>query len=79
MGGEPEGYKLSEEPHALRLACLSLREKPERSVHMQVGARHPCQLRVGISDETRQRRDPEALPYSNDLRLGVRGPKRNPR
>ena len=41
--GEPAGYELSEEPHALRLACLPLREKPERSVHVQVGARRPHQ------------------------------------
>jgi hypothetical protein len=41
--GEPAGYELSEEPHALRLACLPLREKPERSIHVQVGARHPHQ------------------------------------
>src|SRR3984957_19513026 len=31
------------------------------------------------SDEARQCRDPETLPYSNDLRLGVRGPEGNPR
>jgi AcrR family transcriptional regulator len=77
--GEPAGYELGEEPHALRLACLPLREKPERSVHVQVGARHPRQQGVGISDEARQRRDPEPLPYRNDLRRGVRGPERNPR
>ena len=41
--GEPAGYELGEEPHALRLACLPLREKPERSIHVQVGARHPHQ------------------------------------
>ncbi len=41
--GEPAGYELSEEPHALRLARLPLCEKPERSVHVQVGARHPYQ------------------------------------
>ena len=41
--GEPAGYELSEEPHALRLACLALGEKPERSVHVQVGARRPRQ------------------------------------
>jgi iron complex outermembrane receptor protein len=37
------GYELGEEPHALRLACLPLREKPERPMHGQVGARHPHQ------------------------------------
>ena len=41
--GEPAGYELREEPHALRLACLPLCEKPERSVDVQVGARHPHQ------------------------------------
>jgi hypothetical protein len=46
---------------------------------VQVGARHPHQQGVGISDEARQCRDPEPLPYSNDLRLGVRGPEWNPR
>src|SRR6185312_3008792 len=74
---EPAGYELREEPHALRLACLPLCEKPERSVHVQVGARHPHQLGVGISDEARQCRHPEPLPYCNDLRLAVRGPERN--
>src|SRR3984957_12169750 len=39
--GEPAGYELGEEPHALRLACLPLCEKPNRSVHVQVCARHP--------------------------------------
>src|SRR5438309_10971091 len=75
---EPAGYELSEEPHALRLACLPLREKPERSMHVQVGARHPHQQGVGISDEARQCRHPEPLPYCDDLRLAVRGPERNP-
>jgi len=41
--GEPAGYELSEEPRALRLVCLPLCEKPERSVHVQVGARHSHQ------------------------------------
>jgi hypothetical protein len=41
--GEPAGYELGEEPHALRLACLPLGEKPERAVHVQVGARNPHQ------------------------------------
>ena len=77
--GEPAGYELGEEPHALRLACLPLREKPERSVHVQVGARHPRQQGVGVSNEARQGRDPEPLPYCNDLRLAVRGPEWNPR
>ena len=31
---EPAGYELGEEPHSLRLARLSLREKPERPVHV---------------------------------------------
>jgi hypothetical protein len=39
--GEPAGYELSEEPHALRLTCLPLGQKPERSVHVQVSAWHP--------------------------------------
>jgi hypothetical protein len=41
--GEPARYELREEPHALRLACLPLCEKPNRSVHVQVGARRPHQ------------------------------------
>jgi hypothetical protein len=41
--GEPAGYELREEPHALRLACLPLCEEPNRSVHVQVGTRHPHQ------------------------------------
>jgi hypothetical protein len=41
------------EPHALRLACLPLCEKPERSVNVQVGARHPHQQGVGIVNEAR--------------------------
>ena len=77
--GEPAGYELGEEPHALRLARLALCEEPERSVHVQVGARHPHQQRVGISDEARQCRDPKPLPYRGDLPLGVGGPERNPR
>src|SRR5256886_526459 len=77
--GEPAGYELREEPHALGPACLPLCEEPERSVHVQVGTRHPHQQGVGISDEARQCRDPDSLPYSNDLRLGVRGPEWNPR
>jgi predicted TIM-barrel fold metal-dependent hydrolase len=77
--GEPAGYELGEEPHALGLACLPLGEKPERSIHVQVGARHSYQQGVGISDEAWQRRDPEPLPYGDDLRRGVRGPERNPR
>src|SRR5579859_2221909 len=76
--GEPAGYELGEEPHALRLACLALCEKPERSVHVQVGARRPHQQGVGISDKARQCRHPEPLPYCNDLRLAVRGPERTP-
>src|SRR6185312_5059268 len=75
---EPAGCELREEPHALRLACLPLCEKPDRSVHVQVGARHPHQQRVGIADEARQCRDPEPLPYSSDLRPGVTGPEWNP-
>jgi hypothetical protein len=43
VSGEPAGYELSEEPHALRLACLPLCEEPKRSVHVQVGTRHPHQ------------------------------------
>ena len=46
---------------------------------MQVGARDPHQQRVGIADEARQCRDPEPLPYSDDLRRGVRDPEWNPR
>src|SRR3546814_15396713 len=44
---------------------------------MQVGARHPHQQGVGISDEARQCRDPEPLAYSCNLRPGVRDPERN--
>lgn len=47
-------------------------ENPKRPVHVQVGARHPRQKRVGIADEARQCRDPEPLAYSRDLRRGVR-------
>src|ERR1700744_2590150 len=79
VGGEPAGYELGEEPHALRLACLPLGEKPNRSVHVQAGARNPRQQGVGIANEARQRRHPEPLPYSRDLALGVRGPERNAR
>ena len=34
---------------------------------------------VGVANEAREGRHPEPLPYSNDLRLRVRGPERNPR
>src|SRR3984957_18514241 len=60
--GEPAGYELGEEPHALGLACLPLCEKPNRSVHVQVGARRPREQGVGIPDEARQGRHPEPLP-----------------
>src|SRR6266700_5108147 len=69
--GEPTGYELNEELHALRLACLPLCEKPNRSVHVQVGARDPHQQGVGIANEAWQCRHPEPLPCSSDLRLGV--------
>ena len=36
MRGEPKRYELRKKPHALRLACLTLREEPERSVNVQV-------------------------------------------
>src|ERR1700694_1052462 len=77
--GEPAGYELGEEPDALRLACLPLCEKPNRSVYVQVGARDPPQQVVGIANEARQCRHPEPLPHCSDLRLGVRAPERNPR
>ena len=48
-------------------------------MHGQVGARHPHQQRVGISDEARQFRHPDPLLRRYDLRLGVRGPERNSR
>src|SRR4030081_2618261 len=64
--GEPARYELREEPHALRLTCFPLREKPERSMDVQVGARHPDQQGVGISDEARQYRHPKPLLYCND-------------
>jgi len=34
--GEPAGYELREEPHALRLACSLLCEGQKPSVHVQV-------------------------------------------
>jgi hypothetical protein len=36
--GKPAGYEVGEEPHAFRLARLALREKPERSVHVEARA-----------------------------------------
>ena len=33
--GEPAGYELREEPHALRLTRFALREEPERAVHVR--------------------------------------------
>jgi len=41
VGGKSARQKFRKQPHALRLAGLALREKPERSVHVKVGARHP--------------------------------------
>lgn len=79
LRGEPVEYELREEPQALRLACLPLCDQPNRSVHVQVGIRHPHQHGGGIADEARQYRHHEPLPYSNDLRLGVSGPEWNPR
>ena len=46
-------------------------------MHAQVGARHPDQQRVGVSDETWQHRHPETLPYRDDLSFGIRGPEGN--
>ena len=77
MRGEPAGYELREEPHALCLARLALREEPERPVQMEGGSRHPHQKLVGVADEAGQCRHPEPLPYRGDLRLGVRDPERN--
>jgi hypothetical protein len=57
---------------------LIMCEKPERSMHVKVGARHPHQVRVGISNEAWQCAYPKPLPYGNDLRLGVRGSGWNP-
>lgn len=34
VGGESAGHELGEEPHALRLACLALSEKPNRSIQV---------------------------------------------
>ncbi|MDB5537938.1 MAG: hypothetical protein JWQ65_2813 [Devosia sp.] len=62
------GHKLRKEPHALGLACLSLGEKPNRSIEMQVGIWHPLQPGIGVSDETRERRDADTLPHRRDLR-----------
>ena len=81
----PPGAKVTIHQHldigqgGLRLACLPLCEKPNRSVHVQVGTRRPHQQGVGIANKAWQRRDPEPLPYSSDLRLRVRDPERNPR
>jgi hypothetical protein len=50
-----------------------------QSVLVQGGARRPRQQRVGVSDEARQRRHPEPLPYCGDLRRAVGGPERNVR
>jgi hypothetical protein len=58
--GEPAGYELREEPHALRLTRLALREEPKRSMHAQGGARHPHQQRISISDESRAASSPRA-------------------
>src|SRR3954471_19910818 len=77
VGGKSFGYELCEQPHAFRLARLSLRQKPKRAVHVQVGARHPRQQRVGVSNEARQRRYSDPLPYRGKLRLTVRDPQRD--
>jgi 8-hydroxy-5-deazaflavin:NADPH oxidoreductase len=46
-------------------------------MHLQLGARQPHQLRVGISHEAREVRDPEPLPHCCYLRLAVRCPEWN--
>lgn len=76
---EPVRHELGEEPHTLRLARFPLREQPYRAIQMQLGARHPRQHRIGIADETRQRRNPEPLPHGGDLRRGVGGAEGNAR
>ena len=73
------GNELREEPHALRLARLSLREKPERSVHVEASAGRSHSQRVGISDKAGQYRHAKPLPHRRDLRLAVRGLEWNPR
>jgi hypothetical protein len=40
--------------------AASLREEPEPAVHVQGGARHPHQQRVGISEEARRHLHPES-------------------
>jgi hypothetical protein len=63
---EPAGDELRKEPHALRLTRFALREEPERAVHVQGGARHPHQQRVGILDEARRHRHPGYWPHCED-------------
>src|ERR1700689_4899627 len=75
--GEPAGYELGEEPYALRLPGVALRQQPERSEQAQGSARHPHQQLVGVSDEARQHRHPKPLPYRGDLRPSLRSPERN--
>src|SRR3954469_14109861 len=77
VGGKPPGYELGEEPDALRLPRLPVREKPERCVSFQIDPRHPRQQAIGISNETRQSGHTDPLPCRSDLRIGVRRPERS--
>ena len=52
--------------HPLGLARFAVREEPERAMPVHCAARHPHQQRIGISDEARQRRHAEPMPYRDD-------------
>src|SRR4051812_29949175 len=77
VDGEPPRYELGEEPDALRLPGLPVRQEPERCLCFQLDARHPHQQAIGIANETRQSGHTDPLPRRSDLRLGVRCPERN--
>ena len=76
--GEPAGYELCEEPHALRLACLPLREKPDRSVHFR--SMPGTLASKGSASPTKHGSVviPSPCRTATICAVGVRGPERNP-
>lgn len=68
---------MCEQPNALRLACLAMRKKPDRSVHMRGSTGNPDQQWIGISDEAWQPSHSHTLPKRREMRPRIGRPERN--
>lgn len=75
--GQLARHELREQPHALGLARLSLRKKPERPEQVQITSRCPHEKGIGIADETGQHGDPQSLTNRRDLRREIGSPDRH--